>query len=196
MRRFLITTASIAALTSFSFAQTPSSPVVPANPAATPAGAVVGAPQPGAMANVQLAPEDVQFVKMAASGGLYEVQSSQLATTASETAEVKAFAQQMIQDHTAASQVLKGLAQQKGISLSPAMALKHQKMFDKLKDAKGEEFDKLYGKQQARAHEEAVALFEKTAAGSNDPDLKGFATQTLPKLKQHLEQAKSLPGNE
>lgn len=189
MKTRLLTTASIAAISALSFAQPA---VLPPDSSTAPAATPIA--QAGMAANQKAAPEDVEFVKMAGSGGLFELHSSQMATTASQNAEVKAFAQKMVQDHTAANQQLKGLAQQKNIAVPPAMAPKHQKMLEKLAEAEGQEFEALYVKQQVKAHEEAVALFEKAAAGAKDPDIKAFAATVLPALQAHLQQAKSLPG--
>ena len=58
----------------------------------------------------QLTAQD--FVTQAASGGIYEVQSSQLVIGAADApAEVGAFAERMIEDHTQANEQLMMLAQ-------------------------------------------------------------------------------------
>ncbi len=44
-------------------------------------------------------------------------------------------------------------------------------------------------------HQKAVALFTKESTNGKDPELKAFATKTLPTLKEHLEMAKKLPGD-
>ena len=45
---------------------------------------------------------------------------------------------------------------------------------------------------QVDAHEKAVELFKKEAASSDKPELKAFASDKLPTLQHHLEQAKAL----
>ncbi len=47
------------------------------------------------------------FVNMAAVGGMFEVQSSQLALNKTQDNRVRDFAQHMIQDHTQASEKLR-----------------------------------------------------------------------------------------
>src|SRR5688572_26064977 len=47
---------------------------------------------------------DAEFITLAGSGGLLEVQSSQLAAQRATSDEVKRFAQQMVADHTKANQ--------------------------------------------------------------------------------------------
>lgn len=69
-------------------------------------------------------------------------------------------------------------------------------MTDKVKkmilEWRDESFDKAYLNNQVDAHEKAVELFKKEAASSDKAELKAFASETLPKLEQHLEQAKAL----
>ena len=98
-------TAALAALTTVALAQPPAAPNAPAAPP-PPAQAQAAPP----MGNMRQAITPASFVQMAAVGGLFEVQSSELATTAGQSAEVKAFAQQMITDHTKANQELQQLA--------------------------------------------------------------------------------------
>ena len=57
------------------------------------------------------------FVNEAASGGMFEVQSSQLALERGQGDEVKAFAQMMITDHTANNEELKAAAEAAGVTV-------------------------------------------------------------------------------
>ena len=43
-----------------------------------------------------------------------------------------------------------------------------------------------------KGHRDAVALFEAYAKGGDDAELKGWAGQTLPHLKEHLSMAEKL----
>jgi putative membrane protein len=138
---------------------------------------------------------DHKFVEKATIGGLFEVQSSQLAAQKAQNDQVKQFAQQMVTDHTAANQELTAAAQQKQIQQPSALDQKHADLLKKLEGASGEEFDKEYSKAQLGAHKEAVQLFEKASSSAQDPDLKAWAAKTLPKLKEHLDMAKQLPAN-
>src|ERR1700722_18660257 len=65
----------------------------------------------GASAKGQgLSAEEQQFVKKAAAGGLAEVKLSELAGDRASDAKVKAFAAQMVTDHTQANNELKPIA--------------------------------------------------------------------------------------
>ena len=56
----------------------------------------------------------------------------------------------------------------------------------------GEEFDREYVDLMVEQHERDVQLFQKTAKGAEDPDVREFANQHLGKLQAHLDQVKNL----
>jgi putative membrane protein len=133
---------------------------------------------------------DNEFVMKAASGGLFEVESSKLAKERATSGEVKKFAERMITDHTKANQELMQTAKKANIEVPKMMAPKHQMMYDKVKEAKGAEFDRIYMDAQNAAHEEAISLFMGATEGVKNPELKAFAEKTLPVLKEHHELVK------
>jgi len=137
---------------------------------------------------------DNMFVTNAAIGGMFEVQTSQLALQKSQDEKVKTFAQRMVTDHTKANEELKGLATAASIPVPAQLDEKHQQMLTKLSGLSGTEFDQMYGRAQMKGHNEAVALFEKASQQCTNPQLKDFATKTLPTLKEHQTMAKDLPG--
>ena len=57
---------------------------------------------------------------------------------------------------------------------------------------KGEEFDQKYMAAMAEDHQKAVDLFQKQSEEGQDAELKSFAEQTLPIIKEHLTQAQSM----
>ena len=65
------------------------------------------------------------FVNQAASGGLFEVQSSELALQRSQNADVQQFANQMITDHTANNQELMAAAKAEGLTVPAQISSPH-----------------------------------------------------------------------
>lgn len=131
-----------------------------------------------------------QFVATAGHAGTYEVEAGQMALQRSTNPDVKAFAQQMVTDHTAAGAALKTAA---GATPLPAkLDEKHTKQLSELKSAPAASFDALYLKQQLDAHEKAVALFKAESSKGDDPALKSFAAATLPTLEHHLAMVQAL----
>ena len=130
---------------------------------------------------------DSEFVKKAASGGMFEVESSKIALKSATDPELKKFAETMIKDHTKANMELKSIAAKCEIDVPSDMLPPQQKALDKVMAAKGDNFDKVYTETQLKGHEETIALFEEAAKSLKDPALKMFAEKTLPTLKSHLE---------
>jgi putative membrane protein len=130
----------------------------------------------------------------AAKGGMAEVQLSTLATTKAQNADVKKFAQQMIQDHTNANAELKQLAGKKNVTLPTDLDAEHKALKDKLSGLSGAEFDKEYVNAMVADHEKSVNLFKTQADGGTDAEAKAFAAKTLPKLQGHLDMVKGMQG--
>jgi predicted outer membrane protein len=70
---------------------------------------------------------------------------------------------------------------------------RHADMLNQLASVSGRRFDRLYGRMQVAAHQEAVALFAAYAQTGTDPALRAFAQSALPALEHHLMMARRLP---
>ena len=134
------------------------------------------------------------FVNEAASGGLFEVQSSELALQRSQDADVQEFANQMITDHTANNQELMATAQSAGLTVPAAISSPHAELMQGLQGAEGGAFDTSYAQAQVTAHETAVTLYQTYAQNGDEQALKAYAEKSLPVLQQHLEHAQELAG--
>jgi putative membrane protein len=132
------------------------------------------------------------FVEDASAKGVAEIEAGKLAQEKGTSADVKAFAAMMIKDHTVANEKLKTLAGQKNLEVSTDAQLmdKAKSMILELRSAKS--FDQAYANNQVKAHEATIEIFQDEVKNGDDADLKAFATQTLPKLKAHLTEAKAL----
>ncbi|MCO8167150.1 DUF4142 domain-containing protein [Pseudomonas sp. 21LCFQ02] len=131
------------------------------------------------------------FVDDASAKSIAEIENGKLAVEKSQSADVKTFAEMMIKDHTAANEKLKDIAATKKLEVSDDAELmdKAKKMILEYRDAS---FDKAYAENQVTAHEQTIKLFEDEAKNGDDPEVKAFAAETLPKLKTHLEAARKL----
>jgi putative membrane protein len=140
------------------------------------------------------APPAEEFVTMAASSDMFEIQSSTSALEKAESPEVKGFAQMMIADHGKSSEELLAAVQESGLDITPpgAMAEKHQQQFDALNGANVTDFDAAYIDAQVAAHEEALALMKSYSEGGDNEALKAHATKTLPVVQMHYEHAQQL----
>jgi putative membrane protein len=142
----------------------------------------------------EMAERDEDFVKDVALSTLVEIESSKLAVTKASNAEVKAFAEQLIKDHEAASEELKALVTAKEVmweDTDPDLKAKKQK-HESLQTLTGAAFDKEYLEDMISDHETSMARFGRQAQSGKDAAIKAFAQKMQPKLHEHLKMARDL----
>lgn len=129
---------------------------------------------------------DKDFVMKAASGGMMEVEASQIAQQNAQHERVKAFADMMVRDHTNANNELKGFASSRGLTIpQDSLMTKHKSMLDKMRNMTGKAFDKHYISMMINDHNKDINEFEKASKNCKDADLKAWAAKTLPTLRVH-----------
>ncbi len=194
--------AAACTVASTGFAQTPQT-----KPPATPNQAP---------ANQLLSSDDTEFAKKAAEGGMKEVEHGKLVAAKATDPQVKAFANRLVKDHTAANNELKGIAKRKNIELPPPppSMTEHRGSVGAKNDATtetktgqprdhvagaepwmsqtGREFDKAFIDAAVKDHQEDIKLFEMESDRGTDAQLKAFAKKSLPTLRAHLKQAQDL----
>jgi putative membrane protein len=165
----------------------------PARPQTEPPGSATGTPGDRQQASRKGV---TGFVMEAAGGGVKEVEAGRIASTRASNAEVKAFAQKMVDDHGKANEELKSLASSKQITLpdDAAAKAKHEKALARLEKLDAAAFDKAYMDEMVKDHQKTVALFEREAKSGSDAELKAFAEKTLPTLREHLKMATDIRG--
>jgi predicted outer membrane protein len=125
--------------------------------------AAAGAAATGA----KLSSGDAGILKDIAMADMAEVEGGKLAQSKGQSAEVKAFGQQMIDDHTANLNEVKTLAQARGVTLPTEPDSKHKAMAAKLEKLSGADFDKAYMK-QAGVQDHKTVHSKLMAAGRED----------------------------
>jgi putative membrane protein len=124
---------------------------------------------------------DCCFMRKAANTGTKEISISEAVLGQLSSTEARAFAQQLITDHTAANAELLALARQKGVAfgtrIEPAL------LDDWSRKAEG--IDQRYVREIISDHLETIDLFEQ-ASKSRDPDIAAYAQRTLVTLQHHL----------
>lgn len=142
------------------------------------------------------------FVRLATLSNTLEIDTSRLALEKSQDSAMRAFAQRMIDEHGRTGQRLQQAAGAAGggavnADAGAADPLGGATVLARLREADpGAEFDREYKLAQVQAHEWTIELFEEADGADALPEpLQNFAEQTLPSLRQHLEQARSLPAD-
>jgi len=138
-----------------------------------------------------LARADRRFVTKAAELNTEEVRLSELAAQQASNPEVRAFAQQLVTEHTQATTELGSLSTRKGLD-PMAREDYDQRAVTKLGKKTGSDFDKAYLEKMVDAHDDAIDLFEKESKNAKDPELQAFANKLLPSLREHQQHARTL----
>jgi putative membrane protein len=137
----------------------------------------------------------MDYVAAAGESDLFEIQSSQIALRKAQNADVRAFAQMMIDHHTQTSADLMAAARQAGLN-PPAPSLSQEKSarVGALESTPATGFDALYMREQVTGHQAALALHQGYARNGDQPGLKAAAVKTAPIVQTHLDRARALAG--
>lgn len=133
--------------------------------------------------------KDAQFLVNAAEINMEEISLGQLAQQKGSTNHVKELGKMMEESHTKSLAELTALAQTKSISLPTSQTDNVKEAYKNLNEKSGNDFGKEYSSMMVNGHKKAIELFEKASADCTDPDIKAWATATLPILRTHLDQA-------
>jgi putative membrane protein len=134
------------------------------------------------------------FVTAAATSDMYEVTAGKIALQRAQSPDVKAFAQKMVDAHTATTEKLKSILASNNIKITPPAHVdnRRQGMLDDLRGAKAADFDHRYIAQQIAAHKEANILFRGYAKDGDNAAIKDFAAKTDKDINMHLSMAQQL----
>lgn len=122
-------------------------------PAGRPAAVGTG----GAGADVK---GDDEFVHEIAVMNMAEIELSRLALNKATSPDVKSFAQQMIDEHSAAESQLKSAVSGAAIDWPAQLDDKHRKTADELAKKQSPDFDREYAKAMVESHQDLAALLE------------------------------------
>ncbi len=135
---------------------------------------------------------DQTFAKHAAEGGIAEVKLGELAQNKGSNQAVKDYGKLMVSDHSKANDQLKQIAAKNNLELPADMNARDQAAYDRLSKLSGAEFDRAYAQKMVRDHNKDIAEFQNEASNGQNQDLKSFANDTLPTLREHLQKARDM----
>ncbi|GMA15975.1 DUF4142 domain-containing protein [Deinococcus metallilatus] len=157
------------------------------------AGGMAGMPM-GPVSTAQVTNDsDVLFMEVMTMVNLEEIQTGQLALKKSSNAEVRAFAQMVIADHTRAQAELNNLAAMKGVRLTNKPGADQRLQYNHLATLTGADFDAEYKKEQVSGHQMALDLIKTYRSIGKDAQVLAYAAKNQPVIASHLEYAKMLP---
>jgi putative membrane protein len=133
--------------------------------------------------------KDAEFVTDVQDINLTEMNLGQLAASKAMMTETKDLGKMMETSHKKAYDDLASLAAKKTISVPSAMSDASKKDYDNLSQKTGVDFDKDFCDMMVKGHKDAIDKFEKGTKDLSDPDLQAWASNMLPALRAHLDNA-------
>jgi putative membrane protein len=143
-------------------------------------------------------PTDPQIAAIVVTANQVDVDAGKLAEGKTRNKDVKAFARQMVTDHTAVNQQAGALVKKLGVKpeANPTSASLQQggaQNMAHLKKLKGKDFDKAYVAHEVAYHQQVLDAIDNTLIPSaHNAELKGLIEKVRPAIAEHLEHAKHL----
>lgn len=132
---------------------------------------------------------------------LTEIALGRIAQDRASMSEVRAYADQLVQDHTNADETVVAMAQKSGMQLQNGVAA-HQRavqeklLVQRLKAASGADFDRLFLQQADSDHQKLIRKLQKDREDTSDDELEALIDKMVPIFEQHQELAQILMKKE
>lgn len=135
---------------------------------------------------------DRTFVAMASISNNAEITAAQAALAKGTSGAVKAYAQEMIDEHTLAQQDLKTRASAVSLNAADTVDAEHQLEAARLYSLSGYSFDTAYINGQLRDHGKTLGIFDTEINGGQHQSIRSYATQYQPHIQMHYNKADSI----
>ena len=155
----------------------------------------------GGVASAQSAPNDAQIAGIVVAANRVDVDAGKLAEGMASDKEVKAFARQMVVDHTGVNQQAGALVKRLNITpedsdVSKSLRKGGDDNIAKLKQLSGKAFDKAYVDHEVVYHQAVLDALDKTLiANAKNAELKDLLIKVRPSFVAHLEHAKHIQSS-
>ena len=143
-------------------------------------------------------PNDAQIAHIAYTADTIDIKAGQLALQKSRNAQVRAFAQEMVRDHTAVNDKALALVRRLGVQpqdndTSRALARQADAADQRLRALSGAAFDRAYAEHELAYHRQVNDAVRGTLIPSaSNPELKGLLETGLKIFEGHQQHAQQL----
>ena len=137
--------------------------------------------------SAKLSDNEKQLLQKIADANKAEIEMGQLAQSNGSSPKVKDLGQKLVDDHQQNNQQLQQIAQQKGVQLQDEERPPEQSTKSKFEQMKGAQFDKAFLQHEREDHAKLLKELQQQQETVQDPDVKGFLSQTIAAVQQHLD---------
>ncbi len=141
------------------------------------------------------AKDEIDFVTRASIGNLFAIAESQLAIDRANDPKVKAFAQQLVEDHEKEKAALESATDGSGAAAATTLDGNHQARVTTLQGKSGADFDKTYVADQDEIHSNALTLYADYMLLGSNAKLKALAIKMIPITETQLKKAQALSAD-
>ena len=136
---------------------------------------------------------------------LMEIALGKIAAQKASSSEVRAYADQLVQDHSNVDRMVVAAAQDSGTNLKNGaeahQAVRHESAREKelerkLKSAQGADFDRLFLKETSDDHDRLIRKLQQDKQNTSDEELETLIEKVIPVLEQHHDLAQILMKKE
>src|SRR5258706_15521945 len=124
------------------------------------------------------------FIREASAWNNFQIQLSQWVEQRAQDQQVKDFARKELEDHQQTQQQLKQVAQSMNVNLEDRLASAQQAILEDFQKKQGAELDRAYLFCDVGGHHTAVLQYNWEARNAQNPQLKQYCEQTLPRLRE------------
>jgi putative membrane protein len=122
---------------------------------------------------------------------LKEIAVGKIAEEKASSGEVRAYADQLVNDHANADQMVLAMAQKTGTHLRGASTAR-SKTDQKLSSANGAQFDRMFLEQSSADHKKLMSELQQEREDASDDDIEALIDKIMPILQQHHDLAQIL----
>jgi putative membrane protein len=146
-------------------------------------------------------PSDAEIAHIVVTANTIDIDAGKLAKEKSKNAEVKAFADKMIAEHTGSNQQASDLAGRLNVTpadnaTSQALSSGATTTMETLRGKSGADFDRAYVDNEVAFHQQVLDAIDQTLIPSaQNADLKSLLQQTRPVIAGHLDMAKRIQSS-
>jgi putative membrane protein len=147
------------------------------------------------------APNDAQIAAIVVAANKVDINAGKFAESHSKNKDVKAFAKEMVTDHTGSNKQATALVKKLNVkpeenATSKSLTDNGAETLKKLKGMKGAEFDKAYIDNEVTYHQTVLDAIDKTLIpNAKNAELKDLLTKTRPVINDHLMHAQKIQAS-
>jgi putative membrane protein len=139
---------------------------------------------------------DKMYLQTAIEGDRFEVEGGKIAEDRGSTQAVKDYGARLVADHTKSLADATELAKKLGIEVPKAPSPSMQWELKVVATFSGAQFDQQYADLEAKDHQQDISEAQDEVKDGKNPQIRKSAKDEIPTLRQHLETAKQLGGQE